>query len=475
MQTNCTKKPSKSKLRRGTKKYRAYLHKVRARAAKIKAHNDRHRRKHPQQKSRYGFFLLIARYLRQRLQVRERLTQYVTSHKAPNCVFSVIDMLIGLIALLILGLPRLYQVKKYRQERLLAQALGLERMFSGATAYRFLNDFGTLTMCRSLQKANANIKRSEWDQVAEIIVDGDPVTLRSYPNQKQGACKGYNKLRPGLPCLQGLAYFANGDYVTAAVVAGNGVPLDSLAIFTQLQTVRRLCGRIDWIRLDAGHTSALNLRRLDDFSRQGNSRKKANYIVCIGGKGIGFSAAMATVACRTWRYVKKGVLVQDVGSIPIFQDDPQPHRLILVKRYTVIKDLPQWTYYALVTNDTVQDAVALYRFYHKRQTIEAFFDEAKHSYWLEHLPCEKLYANSLYFNLLGFAFNLIGLFRRACLRRPDHRLELMTLHWRYLALAIWWDGATLTIDRADPDYLVLLQVLRRLKKYNIALEYRFDG
>lgn len=273
--------------------------------------------------------------------------------------------------------------------------------------------------------------------------------------------------------MQGLAYFANGDYVTCEVVAGNDVPLDSLTLFTQLQTVRRLCGRIDWIRLDAGHTSALNLQRLDDFSRHGNSRDKANYIICIGGSGIGFSYALATTHSRVWHRVKKGVFVQEVGCIPIFQEYPQPHRLILVKRYSTMKQL--WTYYALVTSDTVQDCVTLYRFYHKRQTIESFFDEAKHSYWLEHLPSGTLYSNSLYFNLLGLAFNLLALFRRACLRRQDHHLELMTLQWRYLALAIWWDGSILTIDRSDPDYLVLLQVLRRLKKYNIVLEYRFDG
>jgi len=60
MQTYCTKKNSrksnKRKFRRGTKKYQEHLHKMRANAAKIKARNARHQRKHPQQKSRYGFF-----------------------------------------------------------------------------------------------------------------------------------------------------------------------------------------------------------------------------------------------------------------------------------------------------------------------------------------------------------------------------------------------------------------------------------
>ncbi len=476
MQTYCTKKNSrksnKRKFRRGTKKYQEHLHKMRANAAKIKARNARHQRKHPQQKSRYGFFLLIAQYMRH-LQVREKLEQYVKKRKPANSVFSAADMLIGLTSLIILGLPRFYHAKKYRQEQLLAKAISIKRMFSGTTAYRFFNDFGTLTLCRELQKVNALIKREDWENAAQIIVDGDPTTIRSYENQKEGSCKGFNKLRPGQNCLQGLAYFANGDYVTAEVVGGNEVPLESLTLVTHLKNVRRLCGRIDWIRLDAGHSSALNLQNLDNFSNHGNSQKKVNYIVCVSGNCIGFTNAMETIGCRMWHRVKNGVYVQDVGKIQIFQEYTNRHRMILVKRYSTMTQ--KWAYYPLVTSDNKQDCITLYRFYHKRQTIESFFDEAKHSYNLEHLPCEKLYSKSVYFNLIGMAFNIMALFRRACLRRQDHHIELMTLQWRYLSMAIWWDGTTLTIERSDPDYLILIQILRRLKKYNIALEYTFDG
>jgi hypothetical protein len=59
-------------------------------------------------------------------------------------------MIVGLI---VLGIPRIYHVAKYQEEKLLAQALNLERMFSGSTAYRFLDAFGRFTVCKALQNA----------------------------------------------------------------------------------------------------------------------------------------------------------------------------------------------------------------------------------------------------------------------------------------------------------------------------------
>ncbi|MEW6571678.1 MAG: transposase [Nitrospirota bacterium] len=462
----------KNKSKRQSKKHQEYIKRERARAARIKAKREKHRRKHPQQEMHQGMMIILARYIIMRVKLREYLS-CISLKKKPNSMFSVIDMIVGLVALMAFGIRRVYDVAKYQEHKLLARALQLDRMFSPCTAYRFLKEFGILTICRSLQKANSKMICSILAAQKEVVVDGDWSTLRSYPNQKEGAVKGNNKLRPGRPCYQASAYFANGFYIKASVLAGNQVPLQPLALLTDLKEVRRLCGHIDWIRLDAGYQGKEKLQNLDNFSWQGNSRKKVKFIISIGSAGIGFKYACKASRFRVWHRVKKGVFIQDFDHVQVYQGDQKYHRLILVRRF--FEQEQKWKHYALVTNDTEQDAIALYRFYHKRQGIEGFFDDAKNSYFIEHLPSSQLLGNSLYFNIVCFAFNVLILFRHEVLRKKDHWMQLKTLQKKYLDLDLTWDGTILTISRSLPIYRCILMILQRLEKLNIALEYRLCG
>jgi len=469
---NQSKRKKKRKPNHKSKKYREYLKRQRAKAARIKARKQRHRRKHPKKESYHGFFIIFARYIIARIHLREKIESCIYHKKKPNSTFSIVDMIIGLIGLIVLGLPRIYKVAKYQQDKLLARALGLDRFFSGSTAYRFLKAFGFLTMCRYLQKANAKMISDLLQADKLIVVDGDTSTVRSYPNNKEGSCKGYNKLRPGRPCFQAIAYFANGFCVKSQIVEGNQVPVDTLTLITDLREVRRLCGRIDWIRLDAGYASKAELRGLDDFSCVGHSREKARFIVNVGSKGIGAQEAIRLSQYRTWKRMKKGVFIQEFRNMQVYHGYEKRHRLILVKEYC--EDRGKWRFYTLVTNETAIDAVELYHFYCNRQVIEDFFDDIKNSYSLQPLPCSKLLGNSLYFNIICLTFNVLILFRLEVLRKKDHWLQLKTFQFKYSCFDIIWDGAVLYIHRSNPDYRVILMTLQRLKKF-VALEYQLCG
>jgi len=468
--TRNQKKKNKSK--RQSRKHQEYLKRERVKAARIKAKREKHRRKHPQKEMHQGMMIMFARYIITRVKLREYL-RCINLKKKPNSKFSVIDMIVGLVALMAFGMSRIYDVAQYQEHKLLAKALQLDRMFSPWTAYRFLKRFGILTTCRLLQRANSKMIRSILAAQNKVVVDGDWSTLRSYSNKKEGAVKGNNKLRPGRPCYQAVAYFANGFYIKASVVAGNQVPLQPLALLTDLKEVRRLCGHIDWIRLDAGYQGKEKLQNLDGFSWKGNSQKKVHFIISIGSAGIGFQRARCTSRFRIWHRVKKGVFIQDFDHIQVYREYQNYHRLILVKRF--FEQEKRWKYYALVTNDMEQDAVDLYRFYHLRQCIEDFFDDAKNSYFIEHLPSSKLLGNSLYFNIICLTFNILILFRHEVLRKKDHWMQLKTLQKKYLDLDLTWDGTILVISRSLPTYRCILMILQRLEKLNIAMEYRLCG
>ncbi len=449
-----------------------YIRRQRVKAARIKARKARHRLKHKQKQMTHGMMVIFARYIIARVKLRE-LASSIPGKKKSNSKFSFVDMIVGLVALMAFGLPRVYDVAKYKEQRLLANALQMDRMFSPDTVYRFLKKFAMLTICRHLQKANSKMIREILANQEQIIVDGDWSTLRSYQNSKDGSIKGYNKLRPGRPCYQANVYFANELYIKADILAGNEVPLDSLTLFTDLQEVRRLCGRVDWIRLDAGYISWINLERLDSFSCQGHSRQKVKFVINVGSGTIGAKEAIRLSRFRAWQKVKRGVEIQEFQSLQIYKDYEQKHRLILVHRY--FEQEKRWKYYALVTNDETMSSLELYRFYHQRQCIENFFDDAKNSYFIEQLPSQKLLGNSLYFNIMCLAFNLLVLFRHELLRKKDQWIQLRTLQKNYLLLEVFWDGQVLTVSRHMADYRVLLMIFRRLKKLDIPLEYRLCG
>ena len=136
---------------------------------------------------------------------------------------------------------------------------------------------------------------------------------------------------------------------------------------------------------------------LEDFSVVGNSKNKVKYVVNAGMQCIGAIEAKRTSCSRQWHKIEKHVYAQDHGFCKVYKDDEKLRRLVLVKKFFPGgQKKGSWQFSLLCTNDSMP-MINLYYFYHQRQTIENFFDEAKNDFSLEHLPCSKLLGNSLYF------------------------------------------------------------------------------
>ena len=307
----------------------------------------------------------------------------------------------------------------------------------------------------------------------QIVVDGDWSTVRSYDNTKEGSVRGYNKLRPGKPCLQAIVYFVNGFCLRPELVGGKGVPIMGDKLIEHLQEVREQCRQIDWVRLDSGFICHASVKGLDDFTRTDYGTEKIRFIVNLKKCCQGATEVMRTSKCREWQKIKRGLEIQDHPDIQLYKNYSKKHRVVLVKEYISFKQ--NWEYYMLATNEVNMDAVDLYSFYHKRQAIENFFDEAKNSYFIENLPSKKLLGNDLYFNIICLVFNLLVQFRRDVLPQKHCNLHLRTLQKEYFDLELEFDERRLTIPRWIPKYRSLILVLQRLKKLNISVEYRICG
>ncbi len=446
------------------------LKEKRSLAAKIKALKEKHRKKYPKKKTNKGFFIVLATYLKNKIKLRELLEKTIYYKKGANSTYSVIDLIVSLIGLKSLGIERIYHGKDYQEEKVLAKALEMEKFPSDTTLYRFLNKYGQLTMCRQINKAICHLTKPILDKSKNIVVDGDISTLRSYQNNKEGAEEGYNKLRPGQPCFQAIAYFANGFCIRPEIMQGKKAPLKKFAFVSQLKEVRKLVGRIDWLRLDAGFVNKEMLDELDVFSKKGNSTEKILYIVNAGTGAKGVKDAIDTNHCRTWKKYNDGSYFQEISSRKVYKESTTEHRMILLKQFD--KNKNKWRYYALVTNDLESDTYDLCCHYHQRQDIEGLFDQGKNDYSLENLPSHKLMANSLYFSIIALTFNLLLCFRNDCLNSKDSCIRLKTLQRRYLNRDMPSNGSVLFLSRSLLDYRTFLAIFRRLKKLNILLEYR---
>ena len=326
-------------------------------------------------------------------------------------------------------------------------------------------------MIKELQQVNTKIL-SEFRvfKNTESIADVDTSTIRSYDNKKEGSEKGFNKLRPGKNCFQALSYFVNGFCVRSSIIGGKQVPIKAMVLQEHLLEVREFCGILKWVRMDSGFMSEELLRYLDSFVCEAGKNNKIKFIANVKKNCTGAKEALGNLRWKEWETISRGILIQDHRDVQIYQKYDKKHRIIVVKEYARAKD--KWQYYTLITNENEMSAHSLLKFYHKRQCIENFFDEAKNSYFIENLPSHKLLGNSVYFNIICLTFNLLRIFRYDSLRKQDQNIQLKTLQKKYFDLEMEHNGKILSIPRWIPIYRSILAVVNRLIKLGIDVNYK---
>ncbi|MCP4140368.1 MAG: transposase, partial [Chloroflexi bacterium] len=108
----------------------------------------------------------------------------------------------------------------------------------------------------------------------------------------------------------------------------------------------------------------------------------------------------------------KGIALYDMEKVTLTSGVKT--RIIIVRRINRTKKKGRWhvkTYYYGISSCLVLSAVKLYRFYHKRQCIEAGFRVLKNGCHLERLPFQGLKANEYQIISKITAMTLIKIFQ----------------------------------------------------------------
>ena len=270
------------------------------------------------------------------------------------------------------------------------------------------------------------------------VADIDVTVLQSSSSIKEGAESGYNKKAKGKPCFQLSATFIGRVFVDARLFPGCTNPKDHFQ--KAVKRVISLGQRIDIVRADSAYMTLENLLFLTKLSLGYAIGAPATFNAVKNGKDL--FKKLARLKSTAIIRVSKGVALYDMKEVVL--TNGVKTRIVIVRRINRTKKKGKWhvnTYYYGISSNLELSAVCLYRFYHKRQCIEAGFRELKNHYHLERLPFQGLKANEFQVISKITAMTLIKIFQAEMLPEALQNLLRKTLFRRVFQKGLCIDKA----------------------------------
>jgi hypothetical protein len=417
----------------------------------------------------------IASFMIDVLRLRDRFS-VITIKKGNNSEFSIVDMCVGFIAIIMLECQRMSHIDtSFSNEATLAQQLGLRRFFSASTAYRFIRKFGGWHV-KQLSRLNSLLLRDYGESFhsLEKVLDVDGSTHSMESRKREKGTPGYNRNHKGNDCYQQSAAFCNNELTTQKLDAGHVHCSKRLKYL--YQEASKILGNIKMMRLDSGYFSI-------------------DTILFLLGKGLLF-AIRATANCSGFTHVMelakagklhfkvlekgKATYIAEIPKLRIFSNSDKEFRFLLVKERKRVKKVKkgriffiyEWQYWGIVTNipESVMNSYKLLGFYRGRQTIENFFRETKQSFNSGKMPSQKFRGNEAYLWFVCIAYNISIWFKRDVLPKKHSRCMMKTIRQRLNTAALCKDNGDDIVLTFDDDfshagtYVYMFQKINLLKK-----------
>ena len=417
----------------------------------------------------------IASFIMDVLCLRDRFS-VITIKKGKNSEFSIVDMCVGIIAIIMLECQRMSHIDtSFSNEATLAQQLGLRHFFSASTAYRFIRKFGGWHV-KQLSRVNSLLLRDygESVQASEKVLDIDGSTHSMESRKREKGTPGYNRNHKGDDCYQQSAAFCNNELIVQKLDAGHVHCSKRLKYL--YHEGRKILGNIHIMRLDSGYFSIDTILFLLEKGVMFAIRATAN---C---SGFTHGMELAKAGKLHFKVVKKDkdTYIAEIPELHIFKDSDKKFRFLLVKERKRVKKVKkgrifyiyEWQYWGIVTNipESMMNSYKLFKFYRGRQTIENFFKETKQSFNSGKMPSQKFRGNEAYLWFVCIAYNISVWFKRDVLPKKHSRCMMKTIRQRLNTAALCKDtphGIVLTFDDDYPHvrvYAYIFQKINLLKK-----------
>jgi hypothetical protein len=376
----------------------------------------------------------LASFLVDILGMRKRFS-ILTVKRGKNAEFTIVDMCIGILAVIMLECDRLYHINlEYRQEQVIATQLGLKRFFSQCTAHRFLNRFFGWHV-NQLKKIHLDMlaEHGQVGSAKRITLDIDATTHSFSARKREGGTPGYNKKKKGNDCYQQSVAFCQKEVIY--LLLDKGYVHCKTRFSSLFAKAKEILSQINIVRLDGGYFA------WDVIDQLENEKTSLFYAIAAPANCLGTIAARQLAAKHPEKFKpisgKKEIYLMDFPSL-------QPvSKLKIKRRYLLVKSRRQpkkvkdgyvyfernWYYYGLVTNIPKKEmhSKKLYRFYHQRVTIEQYFKESRQSFASGKLPSQKFRANEAYLWFVAIAYNNSIWFKRDVLTKEHKTKSFATI------------------------------------------------
>ena len=402
--------------------------------------------------TRLGIFPMLAIYLQEILQMRQRLS--LVTIKKETQAFSVIDLLLVLLSLPLLGIERISHIGRLKTEQHAAESLGVKRWPSQSHLHGFLNQCNGWHV-NQLGRINRTLLESfghhqtlppdEW-----VVVDIDASTHSQAGQKREKATPGRNKKAPGRPCYQWSIATCMGQIVVSLLRPGYEHCSQVLAPILK-QTLKAI-EQIDVVRLDGGYFSGATLDLIiDTYQLFIVIKARADLKSCRG--------SIQNARPSAWQWVVPGrTRLLPLSRRHILETCDQSLWGVAVQQKKIVKKRRgpkgkkrtvrqvKWQTYLILTNlpEAACSPSELWRFYRGRQTIELVIRETKQAFGSGKMPAQAFQPNAAWLWLVSIAFNAMLWFKRDVLPVAFWHWSLLTLRANLLEVS-----ANLTRDHGQ--------------------------
>lgn len=376
----------------------------------------------------FGGIYFLHEFVRQ-LQLQDRMARAIKDTR-PRTRYSVSQMLLAIVYPIILGLDRLEAAYFLRSNGIFQYLTGLPQFPNPTTLRRFLHHTPPTVIeqvSRLTDRLTAGLLQRPHRR-SRLLFDLDSTSLPIYGDH-EGARRAYTPRRRGAKSYEPLVCFeANSGLFWhgtqrpgGTVGAAEVVPFLERCWTIMPPSIREVRVRGDasyysddtliWLEAH-GATYAIVARLTDRLKRR---------ITGLRYRPISthWEIAETRYQAAGWQQKRRIIAVRKT----LQPGDPQP-TLFVLGRYA---------YHAYVTNLNLHPD-RVWRFYNARAGLELLIKELKYNYGLGHIPTRRFHANTLYFQLLRLAYNLVVGFQTLCLNERWHQATLVTIRHEFFLL-----------------------------------------
>ena len=375
--------------------------------------------------SGWGGLLLAFRYA-ERQGIRELLSRALPDGRTSPNQIPVVTMALSLFATVLSGGRRFAHVERLREDEVVKQFIGAQRLPSAMTLTRYFGGF-VRSQVEQLSAVLAEHTRTRLSRHPSDVLDLDSTVFERYGAQ-QGSLKGHNPRKHGRPSHHPLlAMLARSRLVLHSWLrSGNSGSARGVSGFLAEALARLPAGFVvEALRADSGFFVREFLEELE--------RRRLPYAIAVRTTRL---VHHAIVGLTDWQPVARGL---EVAETRYLAPSWQHSRRIVVVRERIAErpdakgrrlfDLPGYTFHTVVTTLDLP-AIEVWRFYNGRSDCENRLKELKHDYGADGFCLNSFDGTEAVFRLICAFYNLLAAFKADITRDPAPQLaRLRTQHF----------------------------------------------